>query len=86
MIVIGADWDPRAVQTADWLVRRHGVEIAGYGVEAMRRGTERLMNVVATYPTGAASEPEFVADVETEASVPPPPPMMPATIPAPPAG
>jgi hypothetical protein len=85
MVVIGPEWDPTAAQTADWLVRRHGVEIAGYGVQALRLGSERMMNFVETYP--GAPDLEFVADVEGAASVPPPPMgvSLPADLPAPPA-
>jgi hypothetical protein len=85
MILIGPEWDAGAAQTADWLVRRHGVEIAGYGVQAMRLGNERMMNFVGAYP--ASPDLEFVADVHSEASVPPPPAAVtaPVDLPAPPA-
>jgi hypothetical protein len=85
MIVVGPSFDETATRTVDWLVRRHGLELTAYGVEALRFGNERMMNFVATFPAA----PEFVAAVAGAPSVPPPPaaPTKIATVnlPAPPA-
>jgi hypothetical protein len=84
IIVVGPTFDEKATRTVDWLVRRHGLEITAYGVEALRFGNERMMNFVASYPAAA----EFVASVaDGVPSVPPPPgaPAAPVDLPAPPA-
>jgi hypothetical protein len=45
LVVVAAGFDPRAQVTAEWLTRRHGVEIAFYVVAVMRFGNERLLSV-----------------------------------------
>lgn len=85
LVVVGPEFDETAARTADWLVRRHGVEVTAFGIQALRFGSERLVNVVATFPA-AAPAPEFVAQVAEVPSVPPPPGApVPVDLPAPPA-
>jgi hypothetical protein len=77
LVLVGARFDAGAVTIMDWL-GRHDIEISGYGVEVMRRGGERMMTVVTTYPApDSAAEPDFVAAVEPTNSAPPPPPPAP---------
>ena len=86
LVIIGAHFDAASLATADWLVRRHGLELTAYGIQALRLGSERMMNIVATYPPAEA--PEFVAAVAGAPAVPPPgapAPAAPEGIPAPPA-
>ena len=81
MIVVGPSFDEQATRTVDWLVRRHGLELNAFAVEALKRGDERLMNFVATFPAAP-----FVAAVQDAPSVPPPPGApAPVDLPAPPA-
>jgi hypothetical protein len=55
--------------TLDFLVRRHGVEATAYGVQMLRFGAERLMQVHRTYPPAPAEQgagaqgQQFFADV-----------------------
>ena len=44
MIVAGG-FDPRALATADWLSRRHGVDVSTFVVSVLRFGNERLLSV-----------------------------------------
>ena len=81
IVLVGAAFDDASTATADWLVRRHGLEITAYGIQALRFGSERMMNIVATFPAGESS-PEFVAAVADADSVPPPPSAPPAEVPA----
>src|SRR4051794_35894782 len=83
ILVVGPEFDEKATRTVDWLVRRHGLEITAFKVEALRFGNERMMNFVTTFPAA----PEFVAAVSGAPSVPPPPnaPTAAADLPAPPA-
>jgi hypothetical protein len=79
MILVGAEFDAGSVTIMDWIAQ-HGIVIAGYGVEVVRRGSERMMTVVQTYPAppaAAVAEPEFVATAEPVNSAPPPPPPAP---------
>ena len=77
LVVVGAGFDPGSVAVADYLAH-HGIEVSGYGIEVMRRGSERLLTAVATYPVPEVpAEPDFVAQVEPASSAPPPPPPAP---------
>lgn len=74
LVVVGAQFDEGSAIVMDWL-GAHGIEVSGYGVELMKRGAERMMTVVATYPAAEMpAEPDFVAHVEPANSAPPPPP------------
>lgn len=77
LVIVGAHFDAASLATADWLVRRHGLELTAYGIQALRFGSERMLNIVATFPPAEA--PEFVAALAGAPSVPPP------GVPAPPA-
>lgn len=86
MIVVGPAFDEAADRTADWLVRRHGIELTAFGIQALRFGSERMMNIVATFPAAPAGMADFVAAVQEVPSAPPPPGATPAAdLPAPPA-
>ncbi len=87
LVLVGAAYDEGATIVLDYLVH-HGVEVVGYSVECSKRGTERMMTVIQSYPaeTAALPEPDFVAALEPADSAPPPPPPPPGEIPtAPPA-
>ncbi len=45
IVMIAGAFDPRALATAAWLTRRHGVELSTFAVSVMRFGNERLLNV-----------------------------------------
>lgn len=83
VVLVGTSWDETAVAAMDWLVRRHGVDLAAYTVSMVRFGSERLMNVARAFPTAEAVDPaaaaqRFFADVAASqgsaglASAPPP--------------
>ncbi len=78
LVIVGAAFDDATLAAVDWLVQVHTLEIRVYSIQALRFGSERMMNVVGAYPVAPA--PEFVAAVAGAPSVPPP------GIPAPPAG
>ncbi len=79
LVLVGAEFDAGSVTIMDW-IGQHGIGVAGFGVEVSRRGGERMMDVVQSYPAAApaaeaeVSEPDFVAAVEPVNSEPPPPP------------
>ena len=45
LVLIAGAYDPSALSTADWLTRRHGLDISTYAVSVMRFGNERLLSV-----------------------------------------
>ena len=45
LVIVAGAFDPRALATAEWLSRRHGVEISTFAVNVMRFGNERLLSV-----------------------------------------
>jgi hypothetical protein len=59
LVLVAGDYDPGALAFADWLVRRHGFEIAAYAVAAFRFGAERLLSVRRVQPNdpGAPVDP-----------------------------
>ena len=79
IILIAAEYDDQAVQTMDWLVRRHGLEITAYTVSTLRFGSERMLHVDRAYPASGESKADpaaaFFASVGATApgaSTPPP--------------
>ena len=57
IVVIAGAYDPRALATAAWLNRRHGVEISTYAVSVLRFGNERLLSVRREPSEGQAPDP-----------------------------
>ncbi len=57
VVVIAGAYDPRALETAGWLSRRHGVEISTFAVKVMRFGNERLLSVHREPREGQAPDP-----------------------------
>jgi hypothetical protein len=45
LVLIAGAYDPSALSMADWLTRRHGLDISTYAVSVMRFGNERLLAV-----------------------------------------
>ena len=45
LVLIAGAYDPSALSTADWLTRRHGLDISAFAVSVMRFGNERLLSV-----------------------------------------
>ncbi len=45
LVLIAGAFDPSALATADWLTRRHGLDISTFAVSVMRFGNERLLSV-----------------------------------------
>lgn len=58
VIVAGGGVSERATATADWLVRRHGLEISAYSVNTFRFGSERLLSVRREYPARDGAQPD----------------------------
>jgi hypothetical protein len=57
LVVVAGAYDPRAVATAGWLSRRHGVDISTYAVSVLRFGNERLLSVRREPSEGQAPDP-----------------------------
>jgi hypothetical protein len=57
IVIVAGGFDPRALATAEWLGRRHGVEIATFAVSVLRFGSERLLSVVREPREGRAADP-----------------------------
>jgi len=57
IVVIAGAYDPRALATASWLNRRHGVDISTYAVNVLRFGGERLLSVRREPSEGPAKDP-----------------------------
>jgi len=45
LVMLAGGFDPRALVTADWLSRRHGVEVSAFSITVLRFGNERLLDV-----------------------------------------
>jgi hypothetical protein len=57
VVVVAGAYDPRALATASWLNRRHGVDISTYSVSVLRFGNERLLSVRREPSEGQAPDP-----------------------------
>ena len=59
VLVAGGGYDEGPLATAEWLVRRHGVELSAYSVNTYRFGSERLLSVRREFPPreGAQGDP-----------------------------
>ena len=57
LVLIAGAFDPSALSTADWLTRRHGLDISAYAVSVMRFGNERLLSVRREPRDGQAANP-----------------------------
>lgn len=74
VVLVAGAFEPRALATAGWLSRRHGVEISTFTVSVMRFGTERLLSVCREPRDGqaqdAAAEVQWMLTGEAPASAP----------------
>ncbi len=50
VLVAGGEYEERALATAEWLVRRHGLEISAFAINTFRFGSERLLSVRREFP------------------------------------
>jgi hypothetical protein len=57
LVVIAGAYDPRALATASWLNRRHGVDVSTYAVSVLRFGNERLLSVRREPSEGPGKDP-----------------------------
>jgi hypothetical protein len=57
LVLIAGAYDPSALSTAEWLTRRHGLDISTYAVSVMRFGNERLLSVRREPRDGQVSSP-----------------------------
>jgi len=57
LVLIAGAYDPSALSTAEWLTRRHGLDISAYAVSVMRFGNERLLSVRREPRDGQAATP-----------------------------
>ena len=57
LVIVAGGFDQRALDTAGWLSRRHGVEISTFVVALMRFGSERLLSVRREPRDGHAADP-----------------------------
>jgi hypothetical protein len=45
LVIVAGGFDPRALVTAEWLARRHGVDVSCFVVSVLRFGNERLLSI-----------------------------------------
>jgi hypothetical protein len=64
VLLIGGRFDAATVATVEWLSRRHGVELSGFGVSFLRFGAERLLTVRREFPPREAHTPDPAAEVQ----------------------
>jgi hypothetical protein len=57
LVLVAGGFDPRALATAEWLAKRHGVEISCFSVSVLRFGNERLLSVVREPRDGTSVDP-----------------------------
>jgi hypothetical protein len=57
LVLVAGGFDPRALATAEWLAKRHGVEISCFSVSVLRFGNERLLSVAREPRDGQAADP-----------------------------
>lgn len=62
LILVAPEWDARSIAAADWLDRRHGLEIRAFKVATMRFGSERMMTVDPAVTAAAPGAPEAAPD------------------------
>jgi hypothetical protein len=63
IILIGAGLDRSSLQTTDFLVRRHGMDISAHALVVFRFGSEKLMSVRRDYPVSDV-QPDPAAEVK----------------------
>jgi len=89
LVVVAGAYDPRALATAAWLNRRHGVDVSTYAVSVLRFGNERLLSVRREpsegQPTDPAAEVQWMLTGES-ATPAPVVPVVPAPSSTPPPG
>lgn len=64
VLLLAGGFDPVAVATVAWLVRRHGVELSCFAVSFLRFGAERLLTVRREFPPRDVSAPDPAAEVQ----------------------
>ena len=74
MLIVGASFDEEDACLADWLTRKHAMDVSAYAIEVMRRGEERMLAVEPAYPA-APPPPMIIASVDASNSAPPAPPV-----------
>lgn len=79
VIVAGGGYAERPLATAEWLVRRHGVELSAFSINTFRFGSERLLSVRREFPPrdGAQADPaaamqHMMASLPSHSAPPPP--------------
>jgi hypothetical protein len=90
IVVIAGAYDPRALATASWLNRRHGVDVSTFSVSVLRFGGERLLSVRREPSEGQAPDPaaevQWMLTGEAAAVAAPAAPAVPAASSTPPPG
>jgi hypothetical protein len=64
VVLIAGGFDAATVATAEWLVRRHGLELSAFSVSFLRFGAERLLTVKREFPPREAKAPDPAAEVQ----------------------
>ena len=64
IVLVGSGWDDLTLGTADWLVRRHGLEISAHQVQTLRFGSELLLSVYRAYPAAEAAGSDPAAEAQ----------------------
>jgi uncharacterized protein len=63
IVLISGEFDEDGLGLAEWLVRRHGFEMSGYGVAAFRFGGERLLSIRRVHPHDPSAPQDPAAEV-----------------------
>jgi hypothetical protein len=88
VVIVAGGYDPRALATAEWLTRRHGLDVSAFVISVLRFGNERLMNVrrPEAVPADPAAEVQWLLTGAQPAEDAPTAPHVPAAASTPPPG
>ena len=64
LLLLAGGFDAATLATADWLARRHGVELSCYVVSFLRFGAERLLTVRREFPPREAGSTDPAAELQ----------------------
>ena len=57
LVLVAGGYEPSALNTVEWLARRHGVDVSAFSVSVLRFGNERLLSVHREPRDGSAGDP-----------------------------
>jgi hypothetical protein len=72
LVLVAGGYDEQTLATADWLARRHGLDVSCFAVQVLRFGNERLLSVHREPRDGATPDPAAQVQWMLAGSTPPP--------------